>query len=307
MGKNYPILGKLAIALILAILAMYLPFIPVKILFVGAAGILFALCFKKFKVLLIVFFILALLVMGGFYTVIELLNEFEVPWFMNHMGNMNFGMNFEQNTGWVLPEIEVDAEENLVIRGNSLRLDFSEDYDKIQYPSGMVERRDAIGKGLTLDGLPVSGNRTLVIKIPSDFDYKEITVKADAVTMNGTIRAQTLKVTADALNMQGRYIVDHLKVQGDAANFKGILNGVDFVFTTDTMNFSGEVEKLQYFEINSEVLNGNLKFLTGWDEQRTVELKSTFGKFTVQRPRNQPSQLSVNHKGELFNVDVDEY
>jgi len=307
MEKNYPILGKLAIALILAFLAIYLPFIPVKILFVGAAGILFALCFKKFKVLLIIFFILALLVMGGVYTAIEFFNDFELPWFMNHMGNMNFGMNFEQNTRLILPEIEVDTAENLVIRGNSLRLDFSDDYDRIQYPSGMIERRDEISKGLTLDGVSVRGNRTLVIKIPSGVDYTEITINADAVSMNGTIQAQGLKVNVNALNMQGNYIVDHLKVQGDAANFKGILDGVDFVFTTDAMNFSGEVQKLKYFEITSEVLNGNLKFLTGWEEQRTVELKSTFGKFTVQRPRNQPSQLSVNHKGELFNVDVDEY
>ena len=307
MEKNYPILGKLAIALILAFLAIYLPFIPVKILFVGAAGILFALCFKKFKVLLIIFFILALLVMGGVYTAIEFFNDFELPWFMNHMGNMNFGMNFEQNTRLILPEIEVDTAENLVIRGNSLRLDFSDDYDRIQYPSGMIERRDEISKGLTLDGVSVRGNRTLVIKIPSGVDYTEITINADAVSMNGTIQAQGLKVNVNALNMRGNYIVDHLKVQGDAANFKGILDGVDFVFTTDAMNFSGEVQKLKYFEITSEVLNGNLKFLTGWEEQRTVELKSTFGKFTVQRPRNQPSQLSVNHKGELFNVDVDEY
>ena len=307
MEKNYPILGKLAIALILAFLAIYLPFIPVKILFVGAAGILFALCFKKFKVLLIIFFILALLIMGGIYTAIEFFNDFELPWFMNHMGNMNFGVNFEQNTRLVLPEIEVDTAENLVLRGNSLRIDFIEDLDRIQYPSGMVERRDELGKGLTLDGGSVRGNRTLVIKVPSNFDYTEINVDADAVSMNVTIRAQGLKVNVDALNMQGTYIVDHLKVEGDAANFKGLLDGIDFVFSADAMNFSGEVEKLEYFEIDSEVLNGNLKFLTGWEESRVVELKSTFGKFTVQRPRNQPSQLSVNHKGELFNVDVDEY
>ncbi|MFW6263759.1 MAG: hypothetical protein ACOC34_06980, partial [Thermotogota bacterium] len=120
-------------------------------------------------------------------------------------------------------------------------------------------------------------------------------------------RAQGLKVTVDALNMQGTYLVDHVKVQSDAANFKGLLDGVDFVFNTDAMNFSGEVQTLEYFEIDSEVLNGNLKFLTGWKGPRVVELKSTFGKFSVQTPRNQPSQLSVNHKGELFNVDVDEY
>src|SRR6056297_2374810 len=215
MEKNYPILGKLAIALILAFLAIYLPFIPVKILFVGAAGILFALCFKKFKVLLIIFFILALLVMGGVYTAIEFFNDFELPWFMNHMGNMNFGMNFEQNTRLILPEIEVDTAENLVIRGNSLRLDFSDDYDRIQYPSGMIERRDEISKGLTLDGVSVRGNRTLVIKIPSGVDYTEITINADAVSMNGTIQAQGLKVNVNALNMRGNYIVDHLKVQGD--------------------------------------------------------------------------------------------
>jgi len=307
MEKNYPILGKIAIALILAFLAIYLPFIPVKILFVGAAGILFALCFKKFKVLLIIFFILALLIMGGIYTAIEFFNEFELPWFMNHMGNMNFGVNFEQNTRLVLPEIEVDTAKNLVLRGNSLRIDFVEDIDQIQYPSGMLEKRDERIKELTLDGGSVRGNRTLVIKVPSNYDYTEINVDADAVSMNGTIRSRALKVNVDALNMQGTYLVDHLKVEGDAANFKGLLDGVDFVFSTDAMNFSGEVQKLEYFEIDSEVLNGHLKFLTGWEEQRTVELKSTFGKFTVQKPRNQPSQLSVNHKGELFNVDVDEY
>lgn len=307
MEKNYSILGKLVIALVLAFLAIYLPFVPVKILLVGAAGILFALCFKKFKVLLIIFFVLALLVMGGIYTAVEFFNEFELPWFMSHMENMHFGVNFENNTRLVLPEIEVDTADNLVFRGNSLRLDFIEGLEKIQYPSGMVERRDEISDGLTLDGSALRGNRTLLIKIPSDFDYTQITVNADAVSMNGTIQAQGLKVSMEALNMQGRYIVDHLKVQGDAANFKGILDGIDFVFSTDAMNFSADVEKLVYFEIASEVLNGKLKFLTGWEEQRTVELKSTFGKFTVQRPRNQPSQLSVNHKGELFNVDVDEY
>ncbi len=307
MEKNYPIMGKIAIALILAFLAIYLPFIPVKILFVGAAGILFALCFKKFKVLLIIFFILALLIMGGIYTAIEYFHNFELPWFMSSMGNMNFGMNFEQNMRLVLPEIEVDTEENLVIRGNSLRLDFIEDLKRIQYPSGMIERRDENSNGLTLDGGPIRGNRTLVIQIPSDVDYTEITVNADAVSMNGTIRAQEVKINVDALNMQGTYIVDHLKVQSDAANFKGILDGVDFVFSADAMNFSGEVQKLKYFEIASEVLNGNLKFLSGWEESRVVELKATFGKFSVQRPRNQPSKLSVNHKGELFNVDVEEY
>lgn len=307
MEKNYPILGKIAIALILAFLAIYLPFIPVKILFVGAAGILFALCFKKFKVLLIIFFILALLIMGGIYTAIEFFNDFELPWFMNHMGNMNFGVNFEQNTRFILPEIEVDTAENLVFRGNSLRIDFLEDLDRIQYPSGMVESRDELSNGLTLDGRSVRGNRTLVIKVPSDFDYTEIKVDGEALSMNGTIRSQELKVKVEALNMQGKYIVDHLKVEGEAANFKGLLDGIDFVFSTDAMNFSAEVQKLEYFEIASEVLNGSLKFLTGWEESRVVELKSTFGKFTVQRPRNQPSQLSVNHKGELFNVDVDEY
>src|SRR6056297_2489842 len=297
MEKNYPIMGKIAIALILAFLAIYLPFVPVKILFVGAAGILFALCFKKFKVLLIIFFILALLIMGGVYTAIEYFHNFELPWFMNNMGHMNFGVNFEQSMRLVLPEIEVDTEENLIILGNSLRLDFEEGLERIQYPSDMIESRDEISNGLTLDGGPARGNRTLVIKIPSDVEYTEITINADAVSMNGTVRAQGVKVNVDALNMQGIYLVDHLKVDGEAANFKGILNGVDFVFKAEAMNFSSEVETLQYFEIDSEILNGNLKFLSGWEETRVVDLKATFGKFSVQRPRNQPSKLSVNHDG----------
>ncbi|HRW35074.1 MAG TPA: hypothetical protein P5107_08460 [Thermotogota bacterium] len=307
MEKNYPILGKLAIALILAFLAVYLPFIPVKIVFIGAAGILFALCFKKFKVLLIIFFILMLLIMGAVYASIEFFSDFEFPWFMNHMGQMNFGVEFEQNNRMVLPDTDVAVMGNLVVLGNALRVDFVKDIQMVQYPSEMIEKVSDERNELTLDGRSIRGNRTLVVQVPADYSYEKISMDVDAASISGNAITQVFDIHADAVNFQGSYEVDRLKVDAEAMNFKGVLDGKDFTFNAEAMNFTADVKQLEYFEIDSEVLNGKLKFLSGWESKRQVELKATFGKFVVQTPRNQPSELSVNHKGELFNVDVEEY
>jgi len=307
MEKNYPILGKLAIALILAFLAIYLPFIPVKIVFVGAAGILFALCFKKFKVLLIIFFILMLLIMGIVYASIEFFNDFEFPWFMNHIGQMNFGVDFEQNTRLVLPDTDAAVMPNLVILGNAVRVNFLKETQMVQYPSEMIEKVHEAGNELTLDGRSIRGNRTLVVQVPADFSYEKISMDVEAASIQGDVMAQTFDIRVDAVNFQGNYAVENLKVDSEAMNFKGVLDGSDFVFHAEAMNFSADVQQLDYLEIESEVLNGKLKFLSSWEAKRQVELKATFGKFLVQTPRNQPSELSVNHKGELFNVDVEEY
>lgn len=307
MERNYPILGKITIALFLALLAIYLPFIPVKILLTGAAGILFALCFKKFKVLLIIFFVLMLITMGGVYVVLEFFDHAQTPWFLDNLGQINFGGHFGMSSTLILPDSEEAIMENLTIRGNSLKVNFIEGIDTIKFASPMKAIRDETDGTLILDGRSAHSNRTLVIEIPADFDFSEIAIDVDAMSIGGAVRSKSFTINADALNMDGTYIVERLRVDTNAANVKATLNGGEFVFFSEAMNLSAQAKRLDYFEVKSQVLNGKLRFTENWDGERNVDLEGTIGRFSIETPKDPNSKLYVDSRGELFNVSLDSY
>src|SRR6056297_3263413 len=203
MERRYPIITKMAIAFALAFLATFSPWIPLRIIFAGVAGILFALCFKKFKVLMIVFLVLVLVAVGGAYTAINHIDSLNIPWFMK-----NFGMNF--NTGMegghhalVDPDSYAETKKDVTLRGNGLKLVFKTNLSGIHYPAGVHVRYKNDETQIVLDGSDFRMNRHPLIEMPSDFTYDRIAIYNDAATVHGDIRTDEFEARVEALNVTG--------------------------------------------------------------------------------------------------------
>jgi hypothetical protein len=311
MDKNYPILLKLGIALVLSCLALFLPFMAAKIVFAGIAGVLFALCFKKFKVLMIIFFVLVMLIMSATYYVHDFLSGMNLPWFMQREWFMRNGQEFSVGFGsrvqLINPDKESVPDKNLTIKGNSFRINFKDDIESIVYPSEMIVSKENEEDLLILDSRSSDGNRTLMIDVPSHYPFENIKLYGQFATMMGNTIADDIEYHIDALNVQGDYHTNHLFVKTSVLNWSGLLDGGDFIFEAEAANINGDVEKLRHFEFESEVLNGNLYFKEHWDGERVVELKAALGKFDIRRPTDRDSVLYVNREGEMFSVNVSEY
>jgi len=312
MDRNYPILGKLGIALIFSCLALFLPFLAAKIVFAGIAGILFALCFKKFRVLMIIFFVIVMLVMSASYFVHDFISGLNLPWFMqrNWMMNgshMEYSLGFNSRVVLVNPDTAAAVDKILIVKGHSVRINYKEDIEKVYFPDEMKMTRDSENDVLVLDGMELDENKTLVLDVPAEFPFLNLKVYAQAATIMGDTLAEDIEYHIDALNVQGNYQTEHLYTENSVLNWSGILNGNDFIFEADAANFNGDVEQMRHFEFDSEVLNGNLYFKESWDGERVVELKAAIGKFDIRRPVDSDSILHVNHEGDLFNVNISEY
>lgn len=311
--KRYTSLTKMIIAAVLAVLAIIVPFVVVRIVFALAAAVIFALSLKKFTALLITLTVIFILIpvigfwgthlyleengnynldrqmqqwLGGFFNSRTGDYDYDYEYRYNYDYNYQTGRGFE-GANLIKPDESIDSETYLEIEGGGFKIEFDKSTDKISLPESM--NVDRSGNSLTLSSPKGIHNYNAKIIIGTKNSYKRIKINCGAAEIDGDIETDFLVIKTAAIDLGGTYRGKTLDLTSEAA-------GIDI-----------EVEGTEEVLIKGTAMAGNIKYLDVWKESRKMIVDCIVGSMKVLTPYANDGKLNIERNTAVFKLVRAEY
>jgi hypothetical protein len=315
--KQKPMLLRIAWASALAVAAMFIPVIPIRIVLAVVAGIIFALSYKKFSVLVIVFLIIGALVIGAG----NLFHQLFIP------RNWNFGVELfrkfaTQEHDWtgsaqnhngeyttiLAADKEIENAPNLVISVTGAKVIFDREREGIVIPSALTSGKS--GSTLTISGNALPSDTLAEIIIGTKAPYQKVRMAVNYLVIDAKkegLITDRLEIETNFLTAEASVTCGDMQVRTNVLNWNGFLDAKTVVLTAQALSLFLEAQTLERLDMTSQILNAELKYLDEWKGTRTVRVQGTIGAATILKKRNNEGKLNVNQTSQMIGVSIRDY
>ncbi len=287
---KYPIIFRTSLALALGLLAVFVPFISLKIIFGTSALIVFAINMRRYAAFLIVISVIFAIVVAI---------RFVVPYdITSNLGLNNFNFGFPGMTsGTVYPDKYIQGSQNLFVNVTGLDLIFDPSTTTIYVPSSLQITRNGNDLNIssaqnnitfeivvgTKDKFVNADFHTTGLKVSGDISGEKITFNSVGIDMNSSITARTLSIYGVGINVNGTLKASSVEING----------------TSDRVNLEVSANTMK---INGVSVDGNLKYTDEWTGSRSLIVNSTGGNLAVYTRSSNQGYLDIQSSG-LLKID----
>ncbi|HQQ66015.1 MAG TPA: hypothetical protein PLO55_07720 [Thermotogota bacterium] len=314
--KNQPILFRLLWVCGIAVAAIFIPVVPIRIVLALVAGVLFALNFKKLSALLIVFLVIAALVIGvGNFSLrflpfpvwgsgFDLFRHFAY----DESDRYDSDVQSSDYSKLITADTLIESAPEVIVRVPGVKISFDENSDKIVYPNLLKAKYTQSSILLEADAFPkdsvaeiVIGCKTPMNRLSLDVNFSEIS------TRNAVFSVKTLEIRTNFLSLNGSLICDTIDVTTNALNWSGSFAAKEAKMQSNAASIFVTVRGLEDLELIGQLLNGEIKYLDNWEGSRKARIIGTFGSVTFLKRKDSTGKLEVNNASQMVSLQVREY
>lgn len=313
MSKNFPLITKIIISFAIAIIAIFIPNVPLRILLALFSAILFIMPLKKHGIFFIIVVCIVSIVGISVNSISQYSDYFEFPIMArNPFGFMNYFFplpGYKNNTGNLesgynklyafLPEKTVESINNVNISGDFVRIEFDADTDDVKYPS---QASSSVKNGI----LNISSNNSakpFLIIIGTKSGTKNIDIVSEKADINGSFQVNSLNIISEEIFFNGKIICEEKLSMNSDLTLSGIceLKSPEIFLKAELASVKLNVEKCENIIINCSVFSGSVKYLDKWDGTRTINfISSGFGDIDIFIP-SETGTVEVLHNSGMIN------
>ncbi len=291
---KYPIIFRTSLAIALGLLAIFIPFVPLKIIFGAIALVIFAINLRRYAVLLIVVAIIFAVVVAA---------RFSVPYAA--FPNFGFGsFGIPGVTSNVYPNEYIQGAKYLSIDLTGLDLSFDPSTNTIYIPSSLNVRRNGEvldisypdGNNITFrmvigtkDPITQAEFHTTGLKVNGDITAGELNFNSVGLTMNSSITAKAISINGVGVNVNGTFTASSVKINGTGDDVDLTLSGATFV------------------KIGGVSVNGNLRYADDWTGTRNLDLSSVSGNLLIYTASSNQGHLDIQNNGGFVKINRVKY
>ncbi|MDN5343398.1 MAG: hypothetical protein PWP28_2278 [Oceanotoga sp.] len=333
MTKKYQYIFRAVIAVLFAILGVFIPSAVFKVIFAFLAIFMLALNFRKFTVFLIIFVAIFFLLPGVSIAVYKSRNfERDFSNFWMYLYNDN-----EYKKIWkydfsrvYIPDMEIKSSNQISFRGSAFELVFDEESNKISIPSELTYYYD--GNKIIFDSRDYLNAKMKIIIGTKNNDYTSLFVDASYLEMKGSsfsskyidldvvnlkvfngINSKNVNINSNVVYLTSFFNSDFIDIDGVSVKLNNFLiDSETFNIKSDVLDISGEfyVKKLNFegtsinfdlklhetenFYSSGTTINGSLEYLDNWEEdKRSIKLYGEIGDVEIITRKDNKGEFDI--------------
>ncbi len=320
MFEKYPILARTGIAFLLAITAIFIPVVAIRIAFAGIAGIIFALMLKKYSALVITILVISMIIIGVGNVAVNFYNSFGSsfgflfnPLSFLRIGNGNYfnpndGNDYNEKYGgysFLEPDSETAAKKDLKIYADAVEINFTDSVKDLRFPS-LVKTGDN-GDSLTLDARNID-NKIVRITISKDFFFDQISIQSNYLMIKGEASGKNLKIYSDFSELDSvLHFSDSVDIRGNMLNVARKMDTKYFRINGNVINLKIDSLNMSEVDMTGNFVHGSIKYLDSWTDKRSVRLHSDFGELELLTPHDNPGSFKYSKSGAVVSITEHSY
>ncbi len=304
LRKRYPLTIKIAFVFAFSLLALFIPYYPLKIALGIIAIILLGLTFRRFSVLFIVLAIIFVVLPSG---IIGIMNSSLLPLsfiqrVIPYYGN-KYGFSASKENKKVYPDKFIKSGQSITLNvDDGLEIVFDPKSTQVEIPSELnVERFD---KEVEISSVQnVFSDKTYVVNIGTKYGYKDIHIQSDGLLLKGKVAKKigSLSINCDGIYLSGVLKADTFKLNCDGAYFNGEIDAKNVGIDADGVLTHLSLKNVQKFDMNCDGIAGGITYEDTWKEFRFFFVKASGGYLTVRVPKS-AGELNRETEGVLVNL-----
>ncbi|MGC8545136.1 hypothetical protein [Athalassotoga sp.] len=284
---KYPIIFRTSLAIALGLLAVLIPFLPLKIIFGVSALIIFAINMRRYAAFLIVISVI-------FAVVVAI--RVAVPYDVS--SNFNFFPSIAPSQT-LYPDKYIQGAGYLSVNVTGLDMTFDPSTSTIYIPSSLKITRsgntlDISSQGQnnatfrivvgTKDKFVDASFHTTGLKVNGNISGEEITFNSVGIDMNSSISARTLSINGVGINLNGTLNASSVEINGTG-------DKIDLMVSANTM------------KINGVSVDGNLKYTDEWTGSRSLFVNAIGGNLSVYTVTSNQGSLDIQNTGGFLKIN----
>ncbi|BBJ28566.1 hypothetical protein [Athalassotoga saccharophila] len=280
---KYPIMFRTCLAMALGTLAIFIPFLPLKIILGVLSLIIFAINMRRYA-----FFLIAMIVIFG--VVIAIRN---VPY--NFISN--FGV-FSFTSETIYPDTYIQGSRNLSINVTGLDLTFDPSTNTIYIPSILNVKRN---KNI-LDISSNQNNVTFRIVVGTKDGFTNAYFQTTGLKVNGSILAENVVFNSTGIEMNSSIVASKISINGVGINLNGTLkaSSIEINGTGDNLDLMVSANTIK---INGVSIDGNLKYVDKWAGSRSILVNAISGNLSVYTLSSNEGYLDIQNTGGFLKIN----
>jgi len=327
--EKYPVLMRTAIAILLAIGAIFIPVVAIRIILAGVAGILFALILKKYSALLITVIVISMLIVSignvanTFFREITYPFRFMGPgWFFNLGNNYHSGNGYTSYNGTeyndseyskyrslsvLKPDTNVSLNKNTIIKGIAIELIFTDTATSAYIPSTISYSYDGDLTIIEADNASAK-NKLVQILVSSDYDFEKLEIQSKFLIISGDSQGEILKLKSNYSEMECDLDYSELiELDGDFLNVAKKLKSRNIEIDSEVINVYSDIESAEDISFMGNFLTGRIKYTDRWQDNRNVSIRANFGELEVLVPSGDNGDVRFKKSGDFISIRKNNY
>ncbi|HOD92197.1 MAG TPA: hypothetical protein PLB79_09710 [Thermotogota bacterium] len=314
--KNQPIVFRFLWVGAIALAAICIPIVSIRLFLALAAGVLFALQFRKLSPLIIVFLVIAALIIGIGNVIPRFLPlpvwGFGSDLFRNFAYENSYRYNPEVKSSDYSKLIKADTTVNgapvVIVRVPGVKISFDKDSDKISFPSLLKARTS--GSQLTLEAgnFPQDSAAEIVIGSKTPLDRLSLDVSFSEISADeGVFTVKRLEIRTNYLSFDGALVCDDINVTTNALDWRGSFEAKEARMQSNAASIFVTVRGMENLVLTAQVVYGEIKYLDRWEGSRKARITGTFGSVTFMKPKDSTGKLELQNSSQMVSLQIQEY
>lgn len=286
---KYPIIFRTSLAIVLGLLAVFVPFVPLKMIFGVGALIIFAINMRRYAAFLIVISVI-------FAVVVAI--RFAVPYDIS--SNLNFGFPGIAFSGTVYPDKYIQGAKYLSVNVTGLDLTFDPSTSTIYIPASLKVQRN--GEYLDISDPNHLNNFTFKIVVGTKNAFSNASFHTTGLKVNGNISGEGITFNSVGIDMNSSITARTLSINGVGINLNGTLNAssVEINGTGDKIDLGVSANTVK---INGVSIDGNLKYTDEWIGTRSLFVNAIGGNLSVYTITSNQGYLDIQNTGGFLKIN----
>lgn len=285
---KYPIIFRTSLAIALGVLAVLIPFLPLKIIFGISALIIFAINMRRYAILLIAMAVIFAIVVA---------TRFAPPY--DAFSNFNFGFPGIAFSGTVYPDKYIQGAKYLSVDVTGLDLTLDPSTNTIYIPSSLMITRSGNTLDISSQGL---NNTTFRIVVGTKDKFVNASFHTTGLKVNGNISGEEITFNSVGIDMNSSITARTLSINGVGINVNGTLNAssVEINGTGDKIDLRVSANAMK---INGVSVDGNLKYTDEWTGSRSLFVNAIGGNLSVYTITSNQGYLDIQNTGGFLKIN----
>lgn len=287
---KYPIVFRTSLAIVLGLLAVFVPFIPLKIIFGISALIVFAINMRRYAAFLIVISVIFAIAVAV---------RFVVPY--DNFSNFNLGFPGIFTSGIAYPDKYIEGAKYLSVNVTGLDLTFDPSTSTIYIPASLAVQRN--GEHLDISDPNYLNNSTFKIVVGTKNELLSADFHTTGLKVSGNVSAAEVTFNSVGIDMDSSITANMISINGVGININGTMNASNIKIdgTGDRINL--EVSGANTLKIKGVSLSGTLKYADKWNGSRSLYLNATGGNLSVYTLKSNEGYIDIQNSGGFLKID----
>ncbi|MGC8818848.1 MAG: hypothetical protein ACP5QV_05570 [Athalassotoga sp.] len=280
---KYPVIFRTCLALLLSVLAVFIPFPPLKIIFGISALIIFAINVRRYFLIVIVAIV-----------AISFAFVFPIRADISHFSYFNF---FPISSQIIYPDMYIQRAKSLSVNVTGLDLTFDPSTDTVYIPSVLNVKRN----GYILDISSNQDDVTFKIVVGTKDRFMNAHFHTTSLKVNGSISGENIIFDSTDIDMNSSISASKVSINGVGLNLNGTLNASNIEINGTGDNLDLMVSS-KIVKINGVSINGTLKYFGEWTGERTLIVNAISGNLSVYTLSSNKGYLDIQNTGGFLKI-----